>query len=725
MMKCREKMFNKGLAFALALSMLAAPFSSVYLNVSAMVNTSENYVVVTSDNLNSNKLTEVLDLSMIDVENNNVISTAELSKRQASLLKANKEVLALEKDIVLKGSAMIEKSFVDSMDIEGPVLNLTEEYLDTQTLAQHEATTEGLPVKDKILWNLEMIGVSHESATLPVQEKVKVAMLDSGVDYLDNIDVKEKINLIPDTEISPLFEDYTGHGTAIASILVGNYDNVFSNVKGVNPNIELYSARVLDENNEAPLSRVLEGIYWAIDKNVDIINISFGSEEYSESLKMAIDDAVSRGILVIAAAGNNGVNGAVEYPAAFENVVSVGAVNSQGYLSEVTSTGGKLDVVAPGMAVRVTSFFGEEALASGTSIAVPHVVGLASLIWQEDLSKDSQFVRTVLEKSSKALIEETMDIGLIDYNYARLIYDTIEEQYNKDIPINVLPNETEIRSFDNFEDEMVVKGSWKAVVHREYLNSITSNADIEAMKLGAVYQDGTSNGLYGMILYPEWHGYFRLEANNEPTNYVAIYRYLIKIGNEYGKGNDYTAVSRSDIPGLSVTAYDRIRTAFSYTSSVKLDNYIKNKYSSTQLSCRKAFVFGMAMHTATDTFAHSTYQRSSTVADWKRIKHVPEENPAADDTSVKPRRYTMALRVERNVVYRFQGNRADVPVGHDFHASGDTTGVYYSSSLTPADEYLVANLRSYAESAGVTDTTVLNHYGMITINTTNYNGVGD
>ena len=154
------------------------------------------------------------------------------------------------------------------------------------------------------------------------------------------------------------------------SILVASYDNVYSNVK-VNPNIELYSARVLDENNEAPLSRVLKGIYWAIDKDVNIISISFGSEEYSESLKMAIDDAVSRGILVIAAAGNNGVDGAVEYPAAFENVVSVGAVNSQGHLSELTSTGGELDVVAPGMAVRVTSFFGEEALASGTSIQYP------------------------------------------------------------------------------------------------------------------------------------------------------------------------------------------------------------------------------------------------------------------------------------------------------------------------------------------------------------------
>ena len=277
---------------------------------------------------------------------------------------------------------------------------------------------------------------------------------------------------------------------------------------------------------------------------------------------MAIDDAVSRGILVIAAAGNNGVDGAVEYPAAFENVVSVGAVNSQGHLSELTSTGGELDVVAPGMAVRVTSFFGEEALASGTSIAVPHVVGLSSLIWQEDLSKDSQFVRTVLEESGKELLDKTVDVGLIDYNYASFIYDTVAEQYEKNVSIDVPTNEISIKPFDNSKDDMVVKGSWGGEVHKWYLNEITSNADIMAMKLGAVYQDGASNGLYGMKKYPEWHGYFRLEDKNEATNYVAVYRYLIKIGNEYGKGKDYTYVSRSDIPGLSLTAYNRIREAF-------------------------------------------------------------------------------------------------------------------------------------------------------------------
>ena len=91
-----------------------------------------------------------------------------------------------------------------------------------------------------------------------------------------------------------------------------------------------------------------------------------------------------------------------------------------------------------------------------------------------------------------------MDVGLIDYNYASFIYDTVAEQYEKNVSIDVPTNEISIKPFDNSKDDMVVKGSWVGEVHKWYLNEITSNADIMAMKLGAVYQDGASNGLYGM-----------------------------------------------------------------------------------------------------------------------------------------------------------------------------------------------------------------------------------
>lgn len=161
-----------------------------------------------------------------------------------------------------------------------------------------------------------------------------------------------------------------------------------------------------------------------------------------------------------------------------------------------------------------------------------------------------------------------------------------------------------------------------------------------------------------------------------------------------------------------------------HDSFVKIiENLSSNLHSKTltfgTASQRKAFLFGVAMHIATDVFAHSTYERTSTSSPWTRIKHTG--TPArADDPTVKPRRYIMALRVERNTLYRFQQKRTDVPFGHDFHASGDTTGEFYSSTLPVSEQYVVANLYENASDAGVTNTTVLNHYSMISFINSNY-----
>lgn len=139
-----------------------------------------------------------------------------------------------------------------------------------------------------VAWNLQMINA--DKANIDSNQKVKVAIIDSGVDAISGIKVKERINLVDDKEDNLLFfEDYSGHGTSVAGIIAGS--NGENNVEGINPNVELYSAKVLDDNNVAPISRVIEGIYWAIEQDVDIINLSLGTTVYSEALEKAIKDA--------------------------------------------------------------------------------------------------------------------------------------------------------------------------------------------------------------------------------------------------------------------------------------------------------------------------------------------------------------------------------------------------------------------------------------------------
>lgn len=143
--------------------------------------------------------------------------------------------------------------------------------------------------------------------------------------------------------------DGTGHGNSVAG-LIAAADNK-TGITGINPNVEIFSIRVLDDNNISPISRVIEGIYMAIEENVNIINMSFGVNTYSAALEKAVKDAKKAGILIIAAAGNTGSKG-VEYPAAFDEVMAVGLVDQHGIIAESSAEGAEVEIVAPGELVR-------------------------------------------------------------------------------------------------------------------------------------------------------------------------------------------------------------------------------------------------------------------------------------------------------------------------------------------------------------------------------------
>ncbi|MBS7007280.1 S8 family peptidase [Anaerostipes sp.] len=560
--------------------------------------------------------------------------------------------------------------------------------------------------KDNSSWNLKSINADSEES-IP-SKKVKVALLDSGVDFQENINVKERINLITeDKELSPMFEDESSHGTSIASLIVSEG----SEVKGVNQNVELYSARILDGEKQAPISRVIEGIYWAIDKGVNIINISFGTSQYSEALKQAIDDAEANGILVIAAAGNQGEKGSdnVQYPAAFDNVLAVGSVNANAEVSVFSSTGKEIDIVAPGEAVRATGSFGETMVTSGTSMSVPHVVGVASRIWQKDLSKSNKFVSSLIKESARPLGDEKeYGNGLVDYKYAKDMYNTAEKQYKEKKDIQLKTNEKKIKTYTN-QDETKVEGLWSGSNHQKYLTD--NGVNIPAMKKGAAYPDtsGTDSvGISGMTENPDFHGlYERRNADKEKVNYLASYRFMIKIGNQYGNGKTYTAVSQSDIPGLTTYSYNRIRSAM---SKIQGKTFFKN-YSNAN---KKAFIFGVAMHTSTDTFAHSTYRNYN--GQWYSITHAINETKGqfkeneADNPNFVPARFKMAYRAERNTLYRYQGKRSDVAVCHDFHAANAPD--YYPSNPT----FKVKRLSSYGSEVHLSDANVIKHYAIINYN---------
>lgn len=511
-------------------------------------------------------------------------------------------------------------------------------------------------IQNDIEWNLQMINANNNSESeFQIIDKVKVAIIDSGIDYTDDIDVKERKNFIPEqNDISITYEDLTGHGTAIAGILAAK--NNGEGVTGINPNVEIYSARVLDDTNTAPISRLIDAIEWAMEKDVNIISISFGTDTDSDALKAVIQKAYDAGILIIAAAGNGGI---IEYPAVYDEVVAVGSVDNNGQICQLSSAGEELELVAPGKLINSTGAFGGEIVSSGTSMAVPHVVGVASLLWEKDLSASSDFIRKLMDYSAN-LYGDPLEYGdgLIDLAYALSVYDEFKSIYNQNNDINssieVAEENNIILSNTNpvtvFNDVDYVEGSWIGTDHEYTItNAVTtasnnlSSTAIKIIKKGCIYQDYYSSGLSGMTTNPLWHGYWcqkdSLGNYIYSANFIAGAIYISRLARV---GGDYTKVSFPSTADSRDAAAMVGKVTTSYINGVPWnDSKILGTTYTNNATNRKYFLYGMAIHIATDTFAHSTYYYDSTQGDWIYIDHASGADVSSGST-INEKRYKAA-----------------------------------------------------------------------------------
>lgn len=195
--------------------------------------------------------------------------------------------------------------------------------------------------------------MSHED----LQDRV----LDNGYDFVDDDDD-------PD--------DVFGHGCSVAGIIAANIDNGIG-IAGFAPNASILPVRVLGPGGSGSMADVAAGIVYAADEDADIINLSLGSMVGSQVTKDAVDYAVNKGVTVIASAGNSG-GSAPGYPARYENVVAVGAVDPNGARSSFSNKGG--DIWAPGRDVHTTFLDNGYKALNGTSFSAPYVSAMAAVL---------------------------------------------------------------------------------------------------------------------------------------------------------------------------------------------------------------------------------------------------------------------------------------------------------------------------------------------------------
>ena len=221
---------------------------------------------------------------------------------------------------------------------------------------------------------LEWLGIDSERSEWG--RGVKVAVLDTGVSPHGTL--RSGLHSLELVALPKNILEWNGHGTAVASLIAGSDPLTL----GVAPGVDIFSIRVANDSGVSDSFLLAEGIVEAVNAGAKIVNISMGSYGDSQVMRDAIGYANDRGVLMVASVGNNGIE-RVSYPAAYDSVVAVGAVDAMGMHMEFSNFGSAVDLVAPGYGINA-AWSGDEALrVSGTSFSAPIVTGAVAVVMSE------------------------------------------------------------------------------------------------------------------------------------------------------------------------------------------------------------------------------------------------------------------------------------------------------------------------------------------------------
>jgi thermitase len=245
---------------------------------------------------------------------------------------------------------------------------------------------------------------------------VRVAVIDTGIDYThpdlaaNFVGGQDFVNGDPD----PM--DDHGHGTHVSGTIAARLNNLTGTpadeegVVGVAPDAQILAYKVCSADGTCSDFAIEQAIAQAVTDGAKVINMSLGAPEYSQSLDDAVQDAWNAGVVIVAGAGNDGTT-AEFYPAANNNVISVGAFDEDHRRATFSNYGTWVDISAPGNVIMSTypmytcgasttpGDFGCYTWNSGTSMATPHVAGAAALVWSRGATTNSQVVDILLNSA--------------------------------------------------------------------------------------------------------------------------------------------------------------------------------------------------------------------------------------------------------------------------------------------------------------------------------------
>lgn len=316
--------------------------------------------------------------------------------------------------------AMVNASSEAKLKRAGVVLRIDEDVLVTALgKPAPKPTPTPIPQPPEVLpWGINRIDAELvETDNNTTAAAIKVGVIDTGID-LNHPDLKAIIKggfnaILPNGS----YTDDNGHGTHVAGIIAA-LDNEFG-VVGVSAKVDLYAIKVLNKRGSGYISDIIEGLQWAVDNGLQVVNMSLGASVDVPSFAEAVAAADTAGLVMVAAAGND-YGGPVNYPARYEPVIAVSAVDLDDKIASFSCIGPEVDLAAPGVSIYSTYKGSSYATMSGTSMAAPHVAGVAALALLADgVTTPDQVVALLKSTAEKISPDDTnypskYGAGLVD-----------------------------------------------------------------------------------------------------------------------------------------------------------------------------------------------------------------------------------------------------------------------------------------------------------------------
>jgi len=214
---------------------------------------------------------------------------------------------------------------------------------------------------------------------------VVVAVIDTGCDF-NHDDLKDNIiegkNFI---EIGKDPMDRNGHGTHVSGTIAACNNN--KGMVGVAPETKIMPLKALNDQGQGDPEAIAKAVVYAADRGVDFITMSLGSPYPFIGIEKAIKYAAGKEVVIFCAAGNSGENAPIMYPAKYNNVICIGAIDKNLERTSFSCSGEELDFLAPGHEIVSTVPGNNYAIMSGTSMSNPFAVGCASLLLSRNTSQ--------------------------------------------------------------------------------------------------------------------------------------------------------------------------------------------------------------------------------------------------------------------------------------------------------------------------------------------------